>query len=352
MAQLSDQTVLVTGATGYIARHVVVQLIDAGYTVRGTARSAASAEALRDDLRPHVADPGAVDARFSVVAADLMSDDGWADAVSGCEFVHHVASPIPSVPPKDENELIAPAREGTLRVLRAAADAGVRRVVLTSSIAAVLYGVDRDKVFSAADWSNVDDKRIGAYEKSKTIAERAAWEFVRTSAPHLELTAINPGLVLGPLIGSAMSTSHEVVKKLLGREVPASPDLTYSMIDARDVAAAHVAAMTAPSAVGQRFLTGGPSTSMREVAQILHREFSLRGYRIPTRNLPSFLVRLIAKFDKTVALGLNDLARPQHIDNAPVIALIGRPLRDTTEMVAASAEGLIEHGHIKRRPRR
>ncbi len=339
-------TVVVTGATGFIARHVIVQALDAGYTVRGTARSEASEAPLRAELREFLANPSSLD-RFSVVAANLTSDDGWSEAVRGATYVIHVASPIPAEPPKDPNELIIPAREGTLRVLRAARDGAVKRVVLTSSLAAVLYGVDRNKVFTEADWSNPDDPRIGAYEQSKTLAERAAWSFIEQEGNGLELSVINPGLVLGPLYGTAASTSNEAVAKLLNREFPACPNFTYAMVDVRDVAAAHVAAMTSPSAVGQRHLCALDSCSLRDVAAILAKEYRPKGYRVPTGNLPNAAVRLVAKFDKVAALALNDLANPQTIDNRKTLALLGRPLRTLEEMTVATAESLIKYQMVK-----
>lgn len=347
----SDTTVVVTGATGYIARHVIVQALDAGYRVRGTARSDGAVDALRTELREFVADPISVD-RFDVVTADLMSDDGWTEVMQGATYALHVASPIPSAPPKDPNELIVPAREGTLRVLRAARDNGVRRVVLTSSLAAVLYGVDRDKVFTEADWSNPDDRRIGAYEQSKTYAERAAWQFIDEEGNDLELAVINPGLVLGPLCGPSGSTSVEAVSKLMNREFPACPDFTYAMVDVRDVAAAHLAAMTSMAAAGQRHLCALDSCSLRDVAAILAAEYGPQGYRIPTGRLPGVMVRLVAKFDKVAALALNDLSNPQRIDNSRVLALLGRPLRTLDEMTVATADSLIANGMLKPPKRR
>lgn len=347
MTNNSDTTVVVTGATGYIARHVVVQALDAGYTVRGTARSAASAPTLRDELKDFVADASSLD-RFSVAPADLMDDGGWVDAVRGADYVVHVASPIPAAPPKDPDDLILPAREGTLRVLRAARDEGVQRVVLTSSLAAVLYGVDRDKVFTEADWSNPDDRRIGAYERSKTLAERAAWQFIEQEGGSLELAVVNPGLVLGPLYGPAASTSNEAVVKLMNREFPACPDFTYAMVDVRDVAAAHLAAMTSAAAAGRRHLCALDSCSLRDIAAILDSAYRPRGYRIPTGNLPNAMVRLVAKFDKVAALALNDLSNPQRIDNSRVRELLGRPLRSLEEMTVATAESLIRYDMVKR----
>ncbi len=341
-------TVLVTGATGYIARHVVTQLLDAGHAVRGTARSTASLAGLRADFAPHLADPATLD-RFELVAADLTRDDGWADAVAGCTHVCHVASPLPDAEPKDPEDVIAPARDGALRVLRACAAAGVRRVVMTSSIAAVLYGVDRrGRVFTEADWSNPDAKHIGTYERSKTIAERAAWAFMESGeAGTLELATINPGLVLGPMIGSEMSTSNQSVKKLMDRDFPACPDLTYALVDVRDVAAAHLAAMIAPDAAGERFICALDSHSLREVAAVLAREYNPKGYRVPTGKLPGFALRLAAKFDTVAAMAVNDLGNPQHVDNRKVTALLGRPLRDLETMTLAMAASLEQYGHVQ-----
>jgi nucleoside-diphosphate-sugar epimerase len=339
-------TVLVTGATGFIAQHCVLQLLDAGYRVRGTARSASRAAQIAEALRPHLADPGSLE-RLTVVAADLTADGGWAEAVEGCRFVLHVASPIPAAPPKDEQELIGPARDGALRVLKAAKRAGVERVVMTSSLAAVLYGVERDKVFTEKDWSNVNGGSIGAYEKSKTIAERAAWDFAK--AEGVELATINPGLVLGPVLGNDLNTSSEAVAKLMNRDFPACPDLHFAMVDVRDVAAAHVAAMTAPGAAGERFLCAGGDHSLREVAEILGRRFGTQGYRVPTAHLPAFAMKLFALFDKTARLALNDLGRPQSIDNSKIRRVLGWQPRDLEEMVVDNAESLIRHGLLKKR---
>lgn len=346
--------VLVTGATGYIARHVVVQLLEAGWTVRGTARGAAGAGSLADrlhrlraDMTPHLADRAALE-RFTLVAADLTADDGWAEAVAGCSHVCHVASPVPGGKGARRVDMIAPTVDGTRRVLRAAAAAGVRRVVLTSSIAAVLYGVDRrDRVFTENDWSNSDSPRLGPYERSKTLAERAAWDFVADpSTGTVELATINPGLVLGPLIGQETSTSNEAVRRLLARELPACPDITCVFVDVRDVAAAHVAALTASEAAGRRYLCGIGGHSLLEVASILAREYGPKGYRVPTRRLPNWMLRLYALFDRAAAVALNDLANPQHIDNGNVIALLGRPLRDLREMTVAMAASLEAHGLV------
>ncbi len=341
-------TVLVTGATGFIAQHCIVQLLDAGYKVRGTARDAERAASLKSSLAPHAADGEAAMHRLELVSADLTADDGWDDAVSGCRYVLHVASPIPRTPPKDEQDLIVPARDGALRVLKAAQKAGVERVVLTSSVAAVLYGRDRSQTFDESSWSDIDSDKIGAYEKSKTIAERAAWDYVESldTDRKIELTTINPGLVLGPILDEDYGTSGEVVKKLLERDFPACPDLHWAMVDVRDVASAHVVAMNHPDAAGKRFLCAIGDYSIRDVAVVLDEHFADKGFRVPTGRLPNFVMRLMAIFDKTARLGLNDLAAPQNIDNTRIRDVLGWQPRGLEEMVVSMGESFIEYGVV------
>jgi len=342
--------VLVTGATGFIAQHCMLQLLEAGYEVRGTARSANRAADVVAILSPHLSDAarGRLDA-LEVVAADLTRDDGWRGAVEGCRFVMHIASPLPKGVVKDENELIVPARDGALRVLRASHDAGVERVVLTSSLSAIIYGNDRSHLFTEADWSNLDGKRIGAYDKSKTIAERASWEYMETikdSSP-MELVAINPGLVLGPLLSSDCGTSAEMVKRILDHKVPAIPNIGFATVDVRDVASAHVTAMVSPNAVGQRFICAEANHSMMEIAEILKTRYGTRGFKIPTGRLPSIVIRAMAIFDKTVRLALNDLDTSQNVDNTKIRAVLNWKPRDLLEMTTSMADSMIDYGVVQ-----
>lgn len=347
----SNHTVLVTGATGFIAQHCIVQLLDAGYCVRGTARAAGRTAEVADVVRPHLS-PAAqarLDSDFEVVAADLTADTGWDGAVAGCRYVLHVASPIPRTPPKNADELIVPARDGVLRVLRAASTAAVERVVLTSSVAAVLYGRDRDRVFTEADWSNVDDKRIGAYERSKTVAEHAAWAYMGelgTSSP-LSLVTVNPGLVLGPLLSSDWGTSGEAVKKLIDRDFPAVPDINYACVDVRDVASAHLAAMTTPEAAGQRYICAEANHSLREIAAVLAAHLAPLGFKIPTGRLPGPVLRLVALWDETAQLALNDLGVRQDLDTSKIRDELGWSPRGLDEMVTSMADSMIEHSIVK-----
>jgi dihydroflavonol-4-reductase len=346
---MADQ-VLVTGATGFIAQHCMLQLLDAGYDVRGTTRSSASRDEVIADLAPHVSD--ATRSRLDsmqVFSADLLSDGGWSKAVEGCRYVLHVASPLPRGAAKDEDDLIVPARDGTLRVLRAARDAGVERVVLTSSLSAIIYGNDRSRTFTEADWSNLDGLRIGAYDKSKTIAERAAWDFMESleGTSPMELAVINPGLVLGPLLSADWGTSGEMVKRILEHKVPAIPNINFSTVDVRDVASAHVSAMVSPEAAGQRFICAEANHSMMEIAQILKAKYSQRGFKIPTGRLPSIAVRLMAVFDKTVRLALNDLDTSQNVDNTKLRTVLHWQPRDLSEMTTSMADTMIEYGVVR-----
>ena len=340
----AETTVLVTGASGFIGLHCVRELLENGYRVRGTVRSLAREPELRDALSKHVDT-----SRLELVEADLTHDEGWAEAVRGCRYVLHVASPVPTEPPKHEDELIVPAREGALRLLRAASDAGVERVVMTSSIAAVAEGHPHDptKVFTEDDWSRVDAD-IGPYEKSKTLAERAAWDFVECleGEKSLELTTINPGLVLGPVLEKDYGVSAQAILKLMRREYPGCPRLGWTIVDVRDVASAPLAAMTTPDAAGQRFCFCVDFVWMKDMAVILNEHFGDRGYKSPTRTLPDFVVRIAGLFDKVTRLVVPRLGHSETISNARLKRVLGWQPRGTEEMVVATGESLIEQGLV------
>lgn len=342
----SATTVLVTGASGFIAQHTILRVLEAGYRVRGTIRSLGKSDEVRSVLAPHA---GAAMERFELVAADLMSDVGWDDAVRGCRFVLHMASPLPSRPPRHEDELIVPARDGALRVLRAASAGGVERVVMTSSVAAVVYGHARDgsKTYDERDWSQLGDE-VGAYEKSKTIAERAAWDLVEKlpADRKIELVTLNPGLVLGPVLGADVSTSGEVVRKLMKRDMPGCPDVGWAVVDVRDVADAHVAALTAPGAAGQRFVLAIEHASMLDIARILSDKFSARGYKVPTRKVPGWLLRLVSTWDKTARLAVQELGKRQDLSNARAREVLGFQPHSLEDMVVSMGESMIARGVV------
>ncbi|MBH0780790.1 SDR family oxidoreductase [Nocardia bovistercoris] len=336
--------VLVTGATGFVAGHCIAELLEHGYAVRATVRDLA-ATANRAHLTESARRTGG---ELEFVAANLDRDAGWAEAVAGCAYVMHVASPFPTAPPADENELITPAVEGTLRVLRAAAaDRGVARVVLTSSVAAIAYGHERDAVRTEADWSVLD--KIPAYQKSKTLAERAAWDFVDhlPEGQALELAVVNPGMVLGPVQARAVtSTSHEPVRRLLVRDAPGSPRTAWAPVDVRDLAAAHRLAMETPGAAGNRYICAGAPVWMGEMADILAAEYNPRGFRVTTRVLPDWLVRAVALADKGIRLVVPTLGRAETVSADKARRELGWTMRPVRESILDTAESLIENGVV------
>jgi nucleoside-diphosphate-sugar epimerase len=338
-----ETTVLVTGASGFIAQHCILELLRSGYRVRGTLRSLSTAARVRETLSRHAS----IDGRLELVEADLLCDDGWDDAVRGCQYVLHVASPFPPGLPAHEDELIVPARDGALRVLRAASSAGVRRVVMTSSLAAVTYGHPRSdgRVYDERDWSNPNEP-IGAYQKSKTLAERAAWDFVNALPAQraIELVTVNPGVVLGPVLDDDFSTSGEIVKKLLCREMPGCVNVGWAMVDVRDVAKMHLLALTTKEAAGQRFICAGEHAWMIDVAKVLDRHFGPKGYKVPMRKIPVWILRIAALFDKTLKIVVNEIDKRQDVSHERARSVLGWEPRGLEEMVVAMGESLIEHG--------
>jgi dihydroflavonol-4-reductase len=339
-----NEHVLLTGATGFLGAHTTLALLRAGFSVRATARDVAKAEARFD-----VFTPPEHRARLSFVPLDLMQDQGWDEAATGCTYLVHTASPVPAGPVKDAAEVVEPAHEGTLRALRAARSAKVKRVVLTSSTAAVIWGHPRDgsRVYDERDWTVLSES-VAAYERSKTVAERAAWDYVasRPEAERFEMAAILPGAILGPLLDSDYSVSGTIVRALLGREFPGVPDLGFALADVRDVAQMHVAAMTVPEAAGKRFIVAGEHTPMRDIACILARHYGARGFRVPTRRLPSILVKTMALWDATAALTANELGKRQDVSNRRARAVLGYEQRSAEEMIVAMADSMIAHGVV------
>lgn len=335
---MADTKVLVTGATGFIAGHCVEELLSNGYAVRGSVRSVETADVAHLHA---IADRTGGSLEF--VEASLDADAGWAEAVEGCDYVWHVASPNPAELPKDEEELIRPAVDGTLRVLQAAAASGsVRRVVLTSSSDAVTQGHDQAEsyVFTEADWSDLD--RSAPYAKSKVLAEQAAWQFVEDKP--LELVTVIPGLVSGPLLRGEKSASIEVVHKLLARELPAVPKIGFNVVDVRDIATAHRLAMETPAAAGNRYACADGFMWMGEIAEVLAAELGPRGYKIPTRPLPYPVMWVIARFDKTVRLALTYVGKRQTLSTEKARRELGWSSRPARQSILDTAESLIRFG--------
>lgn len=346
---MSNESVLVTGGSGFIGSHCILQLLAAGYKVRTTVRSLKREDQVRAMLKQGGAEPRD---RLSFVAADLEKDAGWAEAVAGCAYVLHVASPLPPNLPKHEDELIGPAREGTLRVLRAARDAGVKRVVLTSSFAAIGYGHEpRKKPFDETDWTDLSDRSLTAYGKSKTLAERAAWDFIAREGGGLELSVVNPVGVFGPVLGPDYSASILMVQRLMEGALPGCPQLYFGAVDVRDVASLHLRAMTHPAANGQRFLaTAGDFMSFLDIAQVLKSRMSAAAKRVPTRQLPNWMVRLAALRDPAVKLILPELGKRKNGTNEKARRLLGWAPRSNEESIVATAESLVRLGLLKDSP--
>jgi nucleoside-diphosphate-sugar epimerase len=343
---MSNALVLVTGGSGFIGAHCILKLLAAGYRVRTTVRSLAREGEVRAMLAAGGADAGD---RLSFAAADLSSDAGWAEAAKGCDYALHVASPIPPTQPKHEDELIVPARDGALRLLRAARDAGVKRVVMTSSVASVGYGKDTaERTYTEQDWSDVNGRAMSAYAKSKTIAERAAWDFVAKEGQGLELSTVLPALVLGPVLTADFSPSVLLVQRLMMGAMPGCPRLYFGLVDVRDVADLHVRAMTAPAAKGERYIaSAGNSIAMIEVARILKRRLGARAAKVPTRELPNWMVWLASWSNPEIKQFLGELGVVKHFSGDKARRALGWSPVSIEDSVAASAETLIAKGVVK-----
>ncbi|MBZ9753907.1 aldehyde reductase [Mesorhizobium sp. ESP6-5] len=343
---MGGELVLVTGGSGFLGAHCILALLKAGYRVRTTVRAAKREADVIAMLEAGGGEPGD---RLSFAIADLMSDAGWPDAVAGCDYVLHVASPFPPGAPKHEDDLIIPAREGALRVLRAARDAGVKRVVLTSSFAAIGYGKmpPGGRPFTEESWTDPTTK-VSAYVKSKTLAERAAWDFIAAEGGKLELAVVNPVGIFGPVLGSDHSTSTEFVQRMMNGAMPGLPRLSFGVVDARDVADLHVRAMTNPAASGERFLAvAGDFMTVREIAQTVKTRLGAAASRVTTRELPDWLVRVVGLFNAEAAQLVTELGKVKNATNAKAVRMLGWAPRSREDALAATAESLVRLGLVK-----
>ncbi|MGA8687317.1 MAG: aldehyde reductase [Candidatus Sulfotelmatobacter sp.] len=337
---------LVTGGSGFIGSHSILQLLAAGHQVTTTVRTLKREGDVRAMLKQGGAEPGN---RLSFIVADLENDTGWPEGVAGCDYVLHVASPFPPNIPKHEDELIVPAREGTLRVLRASRDAGVKRVVLTSSFAAIGYGHrPQSAPFNETNWTDPNGEDVTAYVKSKTLAERAAWDFIANEGGNLELSVINPVGVFGPVLGPDYSTSVLLVQRLMDGAMPGVPRLYFGAVDVRDVADLHIRAMTNPAAKGERFLAvAGDFMSILDIAKVLKNRMGASAKRVPTHQLPDWLVRIAALRDPAVRQILPELGKTKNATNEKAKRMLGWAPRSNEEAVVATAESLVRLGLLK-----
>ena len=340
MAEDQPQTVLVTGGSGFLGGWCVIELLRRGHTVRTTVRSLAREPQVRTAVGSEV-DPGD---RLAVLAADLMSEDGWAEAIDGCDYVLHVASPFPPKQPKDPDELIVPAREGTLRVLRAGLDAGVKRVVVTSSVAAIRLGAGAEaRALDERDWTDPDSPGLTPYVRSKTIAEQAAWDLVRERGEEDRLAVVNPAAIIGPVLNDDLSYSVQSVQRLLNG-TPGAPKLGFALVDVRDVADLEIRAMTAPEAGGERFIAATEFMWMGEIGAVLRERLGEAASKVPTRTLPNFLVRAMALFDPGIRSVVGGLGKRTDLSSEKARSSLGWSPRPVGDTIAETGESLIRHG--------
>ncbi len=331
--------VLLTGVSGFIAKHVALKLLNAGYSVRGTLRNMDRADEVRAALTPYLTEQAG---QLTFVQADLESDAGWADAMAGVSALIHTASPFPIAQPKDPAQLIRPAVEGTERVLKAAAAAGVTRVVLTSSTAAVINEFKPGTLQDEADWCDVHLPSTTPYAKSKTLAERTAWEIAK--ARGLKLTTINPGLVLGPPLDEHYGSSLGLIERFLKGRDPMLPPMGLPVVDVRDVAEMHLRALQRPETAGRRYLASSGSMAFADMGRTLKAAYPTR--RIPTREATAFLLRAVALFDPTVKSILPKLGHLERVSNARAVKEMGMEFIAPKAALLASADWLVKHGKV------
>jgi len=340
----SSGLVLVTGGSGFIAGYCIAELLNEGWDVRTTLRNSAKT----DEVRRRISKIAQRAPTIEVAEADLNADTGWKQAVSGAQYVLHVASPVPSIDPKNDDVLVRPARDGTLRVLKAAREAGVKRVVMTSSVSAIALGHGgRAKPFTEEEWSDETNRAdTSPYDRAKTIAERAAWAWRKEEGRGLELATVNPGYVLGPALDEDFTVSLEIVKKLLDGSLPGTARLGFAIVDVRDLAKLHLLVMTSPQAEGQRFIAAADFLWMREIADILRKGLGEKGGSVPTLNIPNFLLRLLGIVDPVVRGRLYDLGKERRVSSEKARQLLGWTTRPAAETILDTAISLQALGVI------
>lgn len=347
---MNDATVLVTGGSGFLAGHCIARLVRDGYRVRFTVRSVEKAR----EAQRSIAAAGAPTDSLTFAVADLTADANWAEAMAGCDYVLHVASLLPDAVARNPGDVVTPARDAVLRVLRAARAAGVRRLVLTSSFAAIGYGYPKNttRAFTEQDWTNVDSLSVGPYVRSKTLTERAAWDYVEQHGAEregggMELAVVNPVGIFGPVLGPRPHGSVGIIKAMLEGDLPKTPRLWTSVVDVRDVADLQVRAMTSPKAAGERFLAAaGDAVSFRHIAQTLRDRLGEEARRVPSRDMSSAYVRALAPFAPPLRQFRRNLDVIRHTDNSKARAVLDWEPRPAEDAIIATARSLLDLGLI------
>ncbi len=334
------KNVFVTGISGFLASQIALQLLKSGASVTGSVRSFAKGEHIRAVLEDHGADTS----KLTFAELDLLKDDGWKDAISGHDYLIHSASPFVTTIPKDPQVLIKPAVEGTIRALDAGMAANVKRIILTSTIGAVAYGHGKGnlEILTENSWTNVEGADVTPYVLSKTLAERKAWQIVEEAGKKDLLTVINPGLILGPVLENDVGTSGALIRKMLKGGFPGAPDLCFSCIDVRDAAHLHINALENDEFAGRRCLAAGPSIRFVDFARGLAEDFPDYARRLPTRQLPDFLVKLVALFDGDAKTAAKTVGYWHNIDSSEAVKLLGRELISTKVAARAMARSMID----------
>lgn len=335
--------VFVTGASGFIAKHIVLMLLQAGFQVTGSVRSNQRAIEVIEAIRPHLANDVDLNEALAFVELDLNSDDGWDEALENIDILLHTASPVPTGIPKNEDDVIRPAVDGTLRALRAASRNNVKRVIVTSSIAAVAYRADlqQETAFDESHWSDIDHPTCLPYAKSKTLAEKAAWDFVKKQAPEMQLTTINPGFVFGPPLDSHFQSSMYVLLRMLAARDPALPKIGFNAVDVRDIARMHVRAINKCETHGQRIIGVSGFVWIQQVAQILITAHPAR--KIVMRTAPNWLIRLLALFDRQLRSIVPSLGRETRISAKRAQQLLDIEFIDIDRSITEASNYIVEH---------
>lgn len=338
---MKHNKVLLTGVSGFLGAHTTIQLLEKGYTVTGTLRDIKRAGSVQNIISKHTNNSN----NLHFAEADLTDKDKWIELTKGVDYVLHIASPFPRTLPKTDDELVIPAKEGVLNVLKAASINKVKRVVITSSIASVVYGKsknNRNKTFNETHWTNETNRKdTTSYFRSKTIAEKAAWEYMRNDNSGLELTTILPGAILGPVLEKDFGTSANIVIKLLDGSTPALPNICFDIVDVRSVADLHIKAMEAAEAANNRFLATSESLSMEQIASVLREKYPTK--KIPKLSVPNFIVHIMARFDKTIKPVLVDLGYQRKTDNTKAKSMLQWKPKTAHEAVLSCAKSVYDN---------